>query len=86
MARKRITDRDITMLFRNDGQNESGSCSKDEHCISSDDDGANDILLSYPESDYDINNDKEDANSNDGPFDNSNTYILKSCKGGKTLS
>ena len=61
MARKRITDESITMLFRNDGEDESGSCSEDEHYISSDNDGANDILLSYPERDYDSSIDKGDA-------------------------
>ena len=29
---------------------------------------------------------KEEAASNDGPFDNRNTYILKSCHGGKAFS
>ena len=74
------------MLLRNDGENESGSCSEDEHYICSDDDGANDILLFYAESDYHNKNDKGDAIRNDGPFDNSTTYILKSCNGSQAWS
>ena len=57
------------MLFRNDGVDESGSCSEDELYIFSDDNGANDILVSYSENDNDSSSDKGDANSNDGPFE-----------------
>ena len=86
MARKRITDEDIRVLLRNDGEDESESCSEDELYISSDDGGVNDILLSYPESNYDSSSDKVDAGSTDGIFDNSITYILKLCNGSQALS
>ena len=68
MVRKKITDEDIRVLLRNNGEDESGSYSEDELYISSDDDGANHILLSYPECNYDSSNDKGDANTNDGIF------------------
>ena len=86
MAGKRIADEDIRVLFRNDGDDESKSCSEDELHISSDDDGANDILLSYPGSDYNSSNGKRGTESNDGFFDNRNTYIMKSCNGSEDFS
>ena len=84
MAWKRITDEDIRVLFRNDGEDKSGICSEDEVYISSD--RANDILLSHPESDCDSSNDKGDADSNHSSSDNRNIYTLKSCNGTEALS
>ena len=49
MARKRITDENIRVLFQNDGEDESGSCSENELYISSDDDGVNDIYFPIQE-------------------------------------
>ena len=86
MAKKRITDENIRVLFSNNGKDGRGRCSEDEFYISSDNDGANDILLSYPGINYDSSKGKGDADSNDGSFDNRNTYILKSCNGSEALS